>query len=120
MKRGIPRELNVEGLGPDALEVDGIGQNQAGCLIQAALRDQVMNLVLGLLGDPGVDGLAGLLSLPYEINLAQFRPVTVACKAKETGQETSALLSPKSVGFMQPVSTLPSTGVQGLVQRGES
>ena len=120
MKRHISRDLHVEGFGPVALEVDGIGENQAGCLIQAALMDQVMNLVLGLLCDPGVDGLAGLLSLPYEINLAQFRPVLGSCEAEETGQETNALLSPESVGFMQPVSTLPSTGVQGLVQRGES
>jgi len=40
---------------PVALEVDGIGQDQPGQAVEDARLEQLLDLVLGLLLDPGVD-----------------------------------------------------------------
>ena len=79
-----------------------------------SVSDQVLDLALGPLFDPGVDlSCVPARSLNNEIDLSEFGIVVRSGEVvRKFGQEAITLLSPESIGPMQSVAPFFSVAVQ--------
>ncbi len=59
LKGGVMGGGGIEGCGPISLEVDGVGEDQAGVGVDGVSGDEILDFAVGLIGDPGVDGRGG-------------------------------------------------------------
>ena len=91
-------ELFVEGVFPGAEEVDGVGEDEAGEGVEDAGGEEVADLVVGLVGDPGVDGEAGGLGVAGEVDAFEAGLVVGAGDGLEVGLDGVAVLEPEAVG----------------------
>ena len=121
MERVVPGGGLGERLRPVSLEIDGVRQHQPGLLVEHAPGDQVDDLPLGLLLDPRVDRLPGLLGLVHEVDLGQLGPVRIPRERQEIGKEVIAFLPPEPVRQAEAMRALrPPTGViEPLPERRE-
>ena len=94
----------VELIGPRCLEINGVGENQAGERRDGAGAEQVLDLVVGLLFDPLVDGGAYAVGSRLEIDCVKSCAVIAFDQIQIGRQELLVLLSPKRVGHAQRVS----------------
>src|ERR1051326_9259473 len=69
VERLVGRSGFLELPGPDSLEVNGVGQDEPGEVGEAAGRQDVLDLVLGLLRHPMVDLVSGCLRSGPEVSL---------------------------------------------------
>ena len=83
---------------PLALEVDGVGEDQAGVGVDEVSLDQLLDLLTGLVADPGVDRPHRLVRLGTEVDLVEGPVVEVGDGLLEVGLEAVALLPPQGVG----------------------
>jgi len=74
-ERGLARPIFFERAGPVALEIDRVGQDQPRHGIEHTRADEVLDLVVGLLFHPGVDGLAGPLGARDKIEFLELAAV---------------------------------------------
>src|ERR1022692_4026290 len=86
MERLSGRSGLVERLGPGALEVDRVGQDQTRGRIQASRWQDVLNLVSGLLRNPAVDFLPDCLRAGLEVSQLEAGLV-IALTDLEEGRE---------------------------------
>ncbi len=118
-ERLVARPLFLERLGPVALEVDGVGEHEAGQGAQDPGRDDVLDLAVRLLVHPVVDGPARGFGVAHEVQLRQACAVVVLQEVQEAGQEIEALLPPQGVGDAE-LASLGGAGPLDLVlQRGD-
>ena len=88
----------VEGDLPGRLEVDGVGEDEPGQLVQHVLGDEVGNAFAGLVGDPSVDRLSCVLEVGAVIDEAHARAVVGGEGGEERLEEGEVLLAPEGVG----------------------
>ena len=65
----------AELIGPRGLEIDGVGENQAGERRDGAGAEKVLDFVVGLLFDPLIDGGAHAVGSGFEIDRVKSRAV---------------------------------------------
>ncbi|MFT3776592.1 MAG: hypothetical protein QM820_65470 [Minicystis sp.] len=95
--RGAGRGL-VEGLLPVALEVDGVGEDEARLRVDAAFGDEILDAILGLALDPVVDALAAALGIGLEIEDVEGRAEGGLGLLDVGAIEGVALLAEEAVG----------------------
>ena len=97
----VPGVGLLELLLPPALEVDGVGEDQAGVVVDEVPLDQLLDLLTGLVADPGVDRPHRLVRLGTEVDLVERPAVELGDGLPEVGLEVVALLPPQGVGRHQ-------------------
>ena len=91
----------VERSEPCALEVDGVGEHQQRGRRDGAGPQQVLDLVVGLLSDPRVDGGTHAFGRLTEVDLAETGAVVGLDQVQVGRQEVCILLRPERVGHVQ-------------------
>jgi hypothetical protein len=74
--------------------------------------DEVLDLVVGLLLDPGVDGPSGLFGRGDEVHRLEFAAVLLLHELHEGPEELEVLLAPQGVGHAKLVIPLAAPGIQ--------
>ncbi len=90
-----------KGLGPNAQEVYGVGQNQPGAGVDDARGQKILDFVPGFLRHPVVDVLRGRSRLGAEVNLVDAGLVLLRGSLQKRGQERKAFLGPERIGDVQ-------------------
>ena len=94
--------VRLERLGPLALEVDRVGQDQPRGIINAVLGDQVLDPIASLLFHPGVDLLAGPLGIAVEVHGKQSAgAVELVERVHVRLLKGKRLLAPEGIGHAQ-------------------
>ena len=95
VRRFIERRL------PGRLEVERVDQHQPGQRVEEAGRDDHRDLVPGLLGDPGVDGVGGGRTRVDEVDELQPGAVVVGQVSRKSLRPGHALLTEQGVGGIE-------------------
>src|SRR2546422_87229 len=94
MKRRIGGFLLVERLGPEALEVDGVAEDEPRIRADASLREEIADLAVRPLLHPGVDGVPRRFRIAVEVGLLRISAVVLARDIEESPAEWVPLLPP--------------------------
>ena len=117
-RQGERRGLRVRGdkrVLPLAIEVDSAGEDHAGLGVERSGREQVLDLLFGVLFGPAVDLRSRGLGIRDEIERRRWSLVVVGERVLEGRLDGQSFLHPESVRGVQFV----ASGVAGLGEVGE-
>jgi hypothetical protein len=92
----------IKGTFPGGFEVDCVGQDQTGGVVDGTLWKQVRDLTLGLLLDLGVDHLPGWFRGMHEVCQVHPGSIVLGQQIQVGRQEREAILAPDGVGNIEP------------------
>ena len=96
-ERAVVGVVRVKGCVPCSIEVDRIGQNQSGRAVDGIRWQQILDLVLGLVGYPCVDGQTRWLWRIEEVEQVHAGAVVRGQGVEEVGPESVGFLGPRRV-----------------------
>jgi hypothetical protein len=89
--------VGVERIGPIGLQIDGVDEDEAGALVQRAGREQPLDLVVGVGGDPGVDPPGGSVGVGAVVDQLHRGAVVAGERVEERWGEAESALTPERV-----------------------
>ena len=98
VERLVLRARLRERVRPARLQIDGVGEHERGQPIDAALRQQIADLVARLPGHPLVDRLPRRLRLVGEVEPLDRSAEVLLAERDEPGNELRRLVGPQAVG----------------------
>src|SRR5882672_17295 len=84
--------------GPNSLEVNGVGQDQPGKVVEAAGWQDILDLVFGRVRYPTVDLPPGGVRSGLKVSLVEVGLISAVGYFQKSGQERTAFLGPQGVG----------------------
>ena len=85
-------------LGPFALEINRVSQNQPRQRVKSTGLYKLFNFVFSFVFDPGIDCFSGLFGLCLEIDLFEIAVVICFDQRQVIGEKFEVLLPPERVG----------------------
>src|SRR3990172_166733 len=86
---------------PRRIEVDSVGEDESGQIVDGPLRNQVFYAAFGLVADPLVDSVAGRLRRSHKIQSPEPCPVVLGKNVKVLLKELVVLMAPDGVDDTQ-------------------